>query len=101
MFLISLLQVRWLKKLDSALFSNDDRVFGDLDSYFLTFFSNDISINSITLDNTNLDDNNFADCDVEINSHVILKDLNNASFLVESGIAACQKMKKIKINSDW
>ena len=89
-----MLQVRWLKKLDSAVFSNDDIVFGDLDSYFLTFFSNDISINSITLDNTNLDDNNFDDCDVETNSHVILKDLNNASFLVESGIAACQKMKK-------
>ena len=44
------------EKFDSAVFSNDYLAFGGLDVDFSTFFSNDIGLNSITLDNINLDD---------------------------------------------
>ena len=43
----------------SLVFSNDDLVFDDLSSNFATFFSKDISLNSITLGNINLDNDNF------------------------------------------
>lgn len=43
----------------SLVFSNDDLVFDDLSSNFVTFFSKDISLNSITLGNINLDNDNF------------------------------------------
>ena len=39
-------------------FVNDQIVFGDLDSDFVTFFSNDKFLNSLTLDNINLDEKN-------------------------------------------
>ena len=42
---------KMIEKLDSTVFSNDDILFCDLDSDFVTFFSNDIGVNSITLDN--------------------------------------------------
>ena len=54
---------KMIEKLDSAVFSNDDKIFGDLDSDFVTFFSNDTDFSSITLDDINLDDDNFDDCD--------------------------------------
>ena len=41
---------RMTKKVDSAVFTNDYIVFGDLDSNFVTFFSRDICLNSITLE---------------------------------------------------
>ena len=59
-----------IKKLNSAAFSNDDKVSADLDSNFFTFFSNDVGLNSITLDNFNLDDNNFDGCDPKTISHI-------------------------------
>ena len=36
-------------KLDNAVFSNDDIIFGDTDSDTVTFFSHDIGLNSINL----------------------------------------------------
>ena len=56
MFLIGLLQVRWL---------NDNIAFDDIDSDIVTFFTNDIDLNSIKLNNINLDDDNFDDCDLK------------------------------------
>ena len=44
-------------------------VFGDLDSDFAAFFSNDIGLKSVTLDDIKLDDNNFDDCNPETISH--------------------------------
>ena len=38
-----------IEKLDSAVFSNDCIVFGDLNSHFVTFFSEDLGPNSIIL----------------------------------------------------
>ena len=38
-----------IEKLDHSVFSNDDIVFGDIDSDIVTFFSNDIGLNSISL----------------------------------------------------
>ena len=37
-------------KLDNAIFFNDYIVFGDIDSDFVTFFINDIGLNSISLE---------------------------------------------------
>ena len=48
-----------METLDSAVFSNEYIVFGDLDSDFVTLFNKDIGFNSIALDNINLDDDNF------------------------------------------
>ena len=61
-----------IEKLDSNVFSNNDIVFGKLDSDFVTFFSNAIGLNSITLYSINLDDDNFDDCDPETICHVRL-----------------------------
>ena len=52
-----------IEKLDNAVFSNDDIIFGDIDSNIVTFFSNNIGLNSKNLHNVNLDDDNFDDCD--------------------------------------
>ena len=54
-----------IEKFDSAVFSDDHIAFGDLDSAFVTFFSRDLGLNSIILDNINLDDNRFDYCDSE------------------------------------
>ena len=73
---------KMIKKLDSAVFSNDYIDVGDLDPDFVTFFSNDIDLkqrhrpNSITLDNIN-PDNNFGYCDPETISHIRLMDWYN------------------------
>ena len=48
-----------METLDSAVFTNEYIVFGDLDSDFVTLFSKDIGFNSIALDNINLDDDDF------------------------------------------
>ena len=63
---------KMIDKLDSATFSDDYIVFGDLDSDFATAFSKDINLHSITIDNINLDDYNFDYCDPETISHVRL-----------------------------
>ena len=58
----------------SLVFSNDDLVFDDLSSNFVTFFSKDISLNSITLGNINLDNDNFDSCDPGTINHIIFVD---------------------------
>ena len=40
-----------IQKLDNAVFSNDDMIFGDLYSDVVTFFSSDVGLNSINLNN--------------------------------------------------
>ena len=48
--LLALLRKRWLKNsIVSAVFSNDCIVFSDLDPDFVTYFSEDIGLNSIIL----------------------------------------------------
>ena len=61
------------EKLDSAIFSDDYFVFGDL----VTFFLNDIGLNSISLDNNNLDDDNFGYSDPESINHFRLIGCHN------------------------
>ena len=61
-----------IDKFDSAIFSDDSIVFGDLESNFATDFSKDIKVNSRTIDNINLSDDNFDHCDPETFSHVRL-----------------------------
>ena len=56
---------KMIEKGDSAVFSNDYIVFGDLGFNFVTFFSSDVCLNSITIHNTNLDYVNFGYCDPE------------------------------------
>ena len=58
-----------IEKLDHSVFSNDDIVFGDIDSDIVTFFSNDIGLNSISLSNTNLVEEKFDDGDPETINH--------------------------------
>ena len=43
-----------IEKLDSAILSEDYVIFGDLESDFVTFFSNDCGPNNVILDNINL-----------------------------------------------
>ena len=64
-----------MKKTDSDVLCNNDIIFGDLDSDFFTLFSNDIGLNSITLDN--LDDDKSDDRDPETISYVRLMDWYN------------------------
>ena len=59
-----------IEELDSAVFSNDYIIFGDLGSDFVTFFSEDIGLNSTTLDNSNLDDKHLDYCDPETITHI-------------------------------
>ena len=54
-----LVMSKMIEKPDNAIFSNDDISFGDLDSDIVTFFSNDIGVNSINFNNFNLDNYNF------------------------------------------
>ena len=61
-----------IEELDSAVFSNDYIVFGDLNSDFGTFFSSYIGLNSMTPDNVGLDDVHFDYCDPETINHVKL-----------------------------
>ena len=42
---------KMIEKLENAVFSNDDIVFGGIDSHIVTFFSSDIGFNSINLNN--------------------------------------------------
>ena len=61
---------KMIEQVDSVLFYNDYMVFGDLGSDFVTFFSEDIGLNSITFVNFNLDDDHFDYCDSETINHV-------------------------------
>ena len=59
-----------IEKLDSAKFSDDYFVFGNLDSDFVTFFINDVVFNSISFDSINLDGDNFDYCGPETINHI-------------------------------
>ena len=59
-----------LRYLDSAKFSNGDIVFVSSDS--VTFFSDNMGLATINLNNTNLDNDNFDDDDLETIAHVKL-----------------------------
>ena len=63
--------------LDGAVYSNDYIIFGDLGSVFVTFFSSYIDLNSITLDNINLDVHNFDYCDPKNINHLKLMVMHN------------------------
>ena len=57
------------------VFSNDDIILDDIGSNTITFFSNDIGLYSINLNNINLGDDNFDECDLETIDHIRLMDL--------------------------
>ena len=59
------------EQLDNAVFSNDYIAVADLDSDFVTFFSKKVGLNSIALDNINLDGDHFGYCDPETINDVI------------------------------
>ena len=65
-------KAKMIEKLDSAVFPDDYIVFSDLDPGFVTLFSEDIGLNSITIDNINLDDDHFDFCDPKTINHVTL-----------------------------
>ena len=58
-----------IEKLDNTVVSNDDIVLTGTDSDVVTFFNNDIGLDSIILNNINLDDDNFDNCDPETINH--------------------------------
>ena len=68
---------KMIEKRDSAVFYNDYIVSDDLDSDFVTFFISYIGLNSITLDNINLDDYHFDYCGPETMNHFTLMALHN------------------------
>ena len=61
-----------IEKLDNAVFSNDDIVSGELDSEIVTFFSNNVGLNIINLNNDNLDHDKFDAYDPETINHIRL-----------------------------
>ena len=65
LFLITLLQIKCFKKLDNDVFSNNDIVFLYADSDFVTYFSDDIDLNTINFDNINIDNDDFDEDDPE------------------------------------
>ena len=61
-----------IEKLDIAIFYDDYIIFGNLDSDFVTFFSEDFGFNSIIIDNIILDNGYFDYCDPKTINHVRL-----------------------------
>ena len=61
--------------------------FADIDSDIVTFFGNDMGLNSTNLNNINLDDNNFGDCHPETITIIVssvwlgITDLNNVKYV--------------------
>ena len=69
---------KMLEKLDNSIFSNDDIFFHDVNSNIIIFLSNDMSFNTIILNNINLDDDdNFDKDDPEIINLLRLMDWCN------------------------
>ena len=60
------------QKLDNTVFCNDDIIFNVMDSDIVTYFSSDMGLNTINLNNVNLDVDNFDDYDPETINHVRL-----------------------------
>ena len=61
-----------IENLGNPVFFNDHIFLGKLASDIVTFFSNDIGVSSINLNNINHDDDNFDDCHPEAINHVSL-----------------------------
>lgn len=59
-----------IEKLHNYVFSNDDIVLGDIDTKMVTLFDNDISLNSVFLNNINIVDDNFDDFDPKTINHI-------------------------------
>ena len=59
-----------LEKLDKGVFSDDDVDLDDINSNIVTFFSDDMGLNTIDLNSINFDNNNFNDDDPETIIHV-------------------------------
>ena len=57
-----------IKKLDDDLFSNYEIIFVNQDSNYTTFFSDEVGILSVDLNNINLDDINFDEDDPDPNT---------------------------------
>ena len=61
-----------IEELDSSVFHDDYVVFGDLCSNLVTLSREYVRLNSITLDNINLGDDHFDNCDPETINYVKL-----------------------------
>ena len=61
---------RMIKRLDDALFSNDDLIFVNKDSNNLTFFSYEMGITSVDIIDIKHDDVSFDGDDPKITNHV-------------------------------
>ena len=72
MFRIGLLEVRWLKHLHNAFFTDVYILFLDEDSDSVTFSSDEKGILSVDLNNTKVDDLNFYEDYPETIIHVRL-----------------------------
>ena len=59
-----------IEKLDNAVFSDNNLIFGGIDSDTVTFFISDIGVNSMNLNNVNLDDDIFDDYNPEAIDHI-------------------------------
>ena len=70
--LLIFLPDKMYQKLDNTVFCNDDIIFNVLDSDIVTYFSSDMGLNTINLNNVNLDVDNFDDYDPETINHVRL-----------------------------
>ena len=62
---------KMLKKLDGAVFSNNKKVFADVESNVVIFFRNNMDLNYIHLNSINFDDHNFGDYILDINNESI------------------------------
>ena len=68
---LSLLQVKWLKKLLTDLYADENIFYFNEDSSDTVFSCNEIGILSIDLNNINLDDTNYDVDDPETIIHLI------------------------------
>ena len=59
-----------IEKLDNAVFSDNNLIFGGIDSDTVTFFISDIGLNSMNLNNVDLDDDIFDDYNPEAIDHI-------------------------------
>ena len=70
--LLIFLPDKMYQNLDNTVFCNDDIIFNVMDSDIVTYFSSDMGLNTINLNNVNLHVDNFDDYDPETINHVRL-----------------------------
>ena len=56
---------KMVKKFNNVVFSNDEKLFDDVDSNIVTFLSDAMGFNTIDLNSINLDDGDFDEDDPE------------------------------------